>query len=68
MAKTTIYYFTYIDKTGVVRPRRLGTLDAIEKTGLEAAKPLLKTALEVDESELDEEGFYPKGLRHSTRG
>jgi hypothetical protein len=63
MAKATVYYFTYIDETGVVRPRRAGTLEAIENTGLESVNLLMSTALEVEESELDDYGFYPRRQR-----
>ena len=67
MAKATVYYFTYIDERGVVRPRRAGTLEAIENTGIASATPLMNTALEVDESELDDDGFYPQLDRISER-
>jgi hypothetical protein len=61
MAKATVYYFTFFDrdKGETVRPRRPGTLEAIEKTGMEDVRALMNTALEVEESALDEEGFYP---------
>ena len=64
MGKATVYYYTFFDTdTGeTVRPRRPGTLEAIENAHLADAKPLMGTALEVDESELDEEGFYPAGV------
>jgi hypothetical protein len=67
MAKATVFYFTYIDETGVVRPRRAGTLKAIENTGLEGVNLLMSTALEVDESELDDDGFYPQMDRRTDR-
>jgi hypothetical protein len=67
MAKTTVFYFTYIDEAGVVRPRRAGTLEAIENTGLEGINLLTSTALEVDESELDDDGFYPQLDRRTER-
>jgi len=62
MAKATVYYFTFLDrdKGETVRPRRPGTLEAIGNTGIESVNPLMSTALEVEESELDEHGFYPK--------
>ena len=62
MAKATVYYFTFFDrdKGETVRPRRPGTLEAIGNTGIESVNPLMSTALEVEESELDEHGFYPK--------
>ena len=65
MAKTTVFYFTYIDETGVVRPRRAGTLEAIENTGLEGINLLTSTALEVDESELDISFAFSAGERSS---
>jgi len=60
MAKVTVYYFTCFDKdTGeTVRPRRPGTLAAIGNIDIEDARPLMRTAKEVDESDLDEWGFY----------
>jgi hypothetical protein len=67
MAKTTVFYFTYIDETGVVRPRRAGTLEAIANTGLEGINLLTSTALEVEESELDGAGFYPQLDRRTAR-
>ena len=64
MAKATVYYYTFFDTdTGeTVRPRRPGTLEAIENARLADANPLLDTGLEVDESELDEAGFYPASV------
>ena len=67
MAKTTVFYFTYSAETGVVRPRRAGTLEAIANTGLEGINLLTSTALEVDESELDGAGFYPQLDRRTAR-
>ena len=69
MGKATVYYFTFFDtnKREIVRPRRPGTLEAIRNTGMESVKPLMSTALEVDESELDDHGFYP-GRYRSTQG
>ena|GEM_PF-1879197 len=60
MAKVTVYYFTFVDRdTGeTVRPRWPGTLDAIASTRMVGVKPLISTAREVEESELDERGFY----------
>jgi hypothetical protein len=63
MEKTTetVYYYTFINEHGeTVRPRRPGTLEAIKNTRLASATPLMRTALEVDEAELDEDGFYPR--------
>ena len=60
MGKAMVYYFTFfdMDKGETVRPRRPGTLEAIGNTGIASVKPLMSTALEVDESELDDNGFY----------
>ena len=59
--KETVYYYTFInDKGETVRPRRPGTLEAIKNTSLASATPLMSTALEVDEADLDEDGFYPR--------
>jgi len=59
----TVYYYTFInDKGETVRPRRPGTLEAIKNTRLASATPLMSTALEVDEADLDEDGFYPREL------
>jgi hypothetical protein len=69
MAKATVYYFTFFDMdTGeTVRPRRAGTLEAIRDTGLASVNLLRSTALEVEESELDNEGFYPRRHRGPVR-
>jgi hypothetical protein len=69
MAKATVYYFTFYDMdTGeTVRPRRAGTLEAIRDAGLESVNLLISTALEVDESELDDAGFYPRRYRGPVR-
>jgi hypothetical protein len=57
----TVYYYTYInDKGESVRPRRPGTLEAIQNMRIASATPLMSTALEVDENDLDEDGFYPR--------
>jgi hypothetical protein len=57
----TVYYYTYInDKGQPVRPRRPGTLEAIKNMRIASATPLMSTALEVDENDLDEDGFYPR--------
>ena len=59
--KETVYYYTFINDLGeTVRPRRPGTLAAIKQTRLASATPLMRTALEVDEADLDEDGFYPR--------
>ena len=52
--KETVYSYTFInDKGETVRPRRPGTLEAIKNTSLASATPLMSTALEVDEADLD---------------
>ena len=57
----TVYYYTYInDKGELVRPRRPGTLAAIKHMRIASATPLMRTALDVNEHALDEEGFYPR--------
>src|SRR5712691_2772507 len=59
--KQTVYYYTFLnDKGETVRPRRPGTLEAIKNTSLASATPLMSTGLEVDEADLDEDGFYPR--------
>src|SRR5262249_6216545 len=59
--KEIVYYYTFINDTGeTVRPRRPGTLEAIKNTRIASATPLTNTALEVDEADLDEVGFYPR--------
>src|SRR5262245_32336135 len=59
--KQTVYYYTFLnDKGETVRPRRPGTLEAITNTRFAHATPLMGTALEVDEDDLDEDGFYPR--------
>jgi hypothetical protein len=69
MAKATVYYFTFFDrdKGETVRPRRPGTLEAIANTRMASVKPLISTAQEVDESELDDNGFYPREYRSPER-
>jgi hypothetical protein len=69
MAKATVYYFTFFDiDTGeTVRPRRAGTLEAIRDTGIASVNLLRRTALEVEESELDDAGFYPRRDRGPVR-
>src|SRR5262249_24925262 len=64
--KETVYYYTCINDQGeTVRPRRPGTLEAIKQTRLASATPLMSTALEVDEADLDEHGFYPRTQRRT---
>jgi hypothetical protein len=69
MAKATVYYFTFFDMDtgGTVRPRRAGALEAIRDTGLESVNLLMRTAREVDASELDDKGFYPRRQRGPVR-
>ena len=69
MAKATVYYFTFFDmETGrTVRPRRAGTLEAIKDTGFKSVNLLRSTALEVDTSALDDQGFYPRRHRGPVR-
>ena len=69
MAKATVYYFTFFDRdTGeTLRPRRAGTLEAIRDTGLASVNLLRRTALDVEESELDDAGFYPRRERGPVR-
>ena len=50
-------------KGETVRVRRPGTLEAIGNISIESAKPLMNTAQEVDEAELDDNGFYPRRHR-----
>jgi len=59
--KATVFYYTFINDQGeLVRPRRPGTLEAIASVDSANVVPLMSTALEVDETDLDEDGFYPK--------
>jgi hypothetical protein len=69
MAKATVYYFTFCDRdTGeTVRPRRAGTLEAIRDTGLARVNLLRRTAVEVEEAELDDAGLYPRRERGPVR-
>jgi hypothetical protein len=56
-----VFYYTYINAKGEpVRPRRSGTLAAIQNLRIASATPLMRTALDVDEHALDEDGFYPR--------
>jgi len=57
----TVYDSTSLNDNGEpVRPRRPGTLAAIQHMRSANAPPLRRTALEVDEHALDEDGFYPR--------
>ncbi len=59
MAKITVYYFTKYDINSdrIVTSKRMATLEAIKNF---SCIPLIDTAKEVDTSELDEYGRYPK--------
>lgn len=59
MQKITVYYFTdyHIITDNVIRSHRMATLDAIKRFD---GTPLIETAKEVDPSELDDNGLYPK--------
>ena len=62
MAKVIVYNFTVFENGETKRALRAATLACIEdarKSGV-GAKPLMDTAQEVDESELDDNGFYPR--------
>jgi hypothetical protein len=64
--KETVYYYTFLNDHGeTVRPRRPGTLAAIKQMRLARATPLMRTALEVDAADLDEEGLYPRTSRRT---
>ena len=69
MAKATVYYFTFCDRdtSETVRPRRAGTLEAIRDTGLARVNLLRRTAVEVEEAELDDAGLYPRRERGPVR-
>ena len=57
MAKVTVYFFTGYDIRGdeVLQSKSMATLDNIM---IYCGKPLMHTGLEVDDSELNENGFY----------
>jgi hypothetical protein len=59
MPKATVYYFKRWDMNvgQMVPSKRMATLKAIKDLG---GVPLMETAKEVDASELDGNGFYPK--------
>ena len=62
MGTVTVYYFTFFDtdKGERVRPRRPGTRAAIAQTYGASATPLMKTAQDVEDWAVDEQGFYPR--------
>lgn len=57
MAKITVYYFTKGDITAgqTIRSQHLATLAKISKLG---GEPIKETATEINESDLDGNGFY----------
>ena len=59
MPKVTVYCFTGYDHTSgqTVSAQRMATLETIKEL---KGTPLMETAKEVDTSELDGNGFYPK--------
>jgi hypothetical protein len=59
MPKATVYYFTgyNIVTDEIIRSKRMATLETIERF---RCAPLMDTAREVDVSELDDSGRYPK--------
>jgi hypothetical protein len=59
MPKTTVYYFIGYDIANdqMIRSKRMATRERIKRFN---CSPLNDTAKEVDTSELDDNGFYPK--------
>jgi hypothetical protein len=59
MPKTTVYYFIGYDiaTDKMIRSKRMATRERIKRFNF---SPLNETAIEVDTSELDDNGFYPK--------
>ena len=59
MPKITVYYFIGYDiaTDQMIRSKRMATREKIKSFG---CSPLNQTAKEVDTSELDDNGFYPK--------
>ena len=59
MPKTTVYYFIGYDiaTDQMIRSKRMATRERIKSFNY---SPLNQTAKEVDTSELDDNGFYPK--------
>ena len=59
MGKITVYCFQgySITKDEIITPKRMATLETIKMYG---CTPLMDTAKEVDSSEVDENGRYPK--------
>lgn len=59
MPKITVYYFTgyHIATDQIIHSQRMATLETIKRFN---CTPLMETAKEVDTSELDDNGRYPK--------
>jgi hypothetical protein len=59
MPKITVYYFTGYDiaTDQMIRSKRMATRERIKRFN---CSPLNQTAKEVDTSELDDNGLYPK--------
>lgn len=59
MPKTTVYYFIGYDiaTDQMIRSKRMATRERIKRFN---CSPLNQTAKEVDTSELDDNGLYPK--------
>jgi hypothetical protein len=59
MQKVTVYYFTgyHIATDEIICPKRMATLETIQRFN---CTPLMDTAKEVDVSEVDDNGRYPK--------
>ena len=61
MDKITVYYFQgySITKDEIIIPKRMATIETIKRY---SCVPLMDTAKEVNVSEVDEDGRYPKKL------
>jgi hypothetical protein len=59
MAKATVYYFQgyHIVTDEIITSKRMATLETIKRF---CCTPIMDTAKEVDTSEVDEDGRYPK--------
>ena len=59
MPKITVYCFTgyHIATDPMIPSKRMATLESIKSFN---CSPLMETAKEVDTSELDDDGLYPK--------
>lgn len=60
MQKDTVYYYKacYIKTGEEVLSKRMATLETIKRMGPPRCEPLMDTVKEVDESEIDENGYY----------